>query len=420
MASTLWHAENRPAIDASSRRAMARRHPRGYARRGMTVRLGVAIVSLAILAGASSADAAPLPIQGLNGILELPAAKGTMVWTLGQDCISIEGVGWKPIKSRKRNTSTFAIGTTGAVGLLDAVNRSGEVREEKDVALRFHNYSAKPDRALDVHDLGVEVRGGRAYLTGRIVKGKPTFAATKRVRLATIPKPRFFSGNATVPRHPTQTMPDTFLMAIQGNATLAAPLAAALNRIRCHPDPFFVIHPRPVRPGLRFGFVSMQLQPSAAIGTGGTAGVSPEFETDDLDVTFTSTPIAPASQNKAGIGLPIADGAHARVACVYGFRCTPAAGAQFGLSGGITVTANGHSATIDALQMRFEPGGTGESPVTVLFGNVNGQPMDLTRDSAQGETATSEFLQALSAALGVTVSRAFFGSTVTFTKLTAG
>jgi hypothetical protein len=384
------------------------------------VRFAPAFVSLAILAGASPADATPLPIQGVNGLLELPATKGTVVWTLGQDCISIEQAGWKVTKSRSRNVSTFVLGGTDAVGSVDASTRSGEMREKRGVDLIFHNFNAKPDRVLELHELGVELRGGHAYLTGRLVKGKPTFAASKRIRLATIAKPRVVSGNATVPRHPTQTMPDTFLMAIQGNATLAAPLAAALNRIRCHPDPFFVIKPRPVRPGLRFGFVALQLEPAAAVGVGGTVGLTPDFEADDSNATFTNSPVAPATQGKLGIGLPVADGAHAAMACTYGFRCSPAPGAQFGIAGGITVSANGRSATIDSLQMRFTPGGPGESPVVTLAGSVNGRQMDLTTDAVGGETATSEFLQALSSALGVTVTRAFFGSNVIFTKLTAG
>jgi hypothetical protein len=215
-------------------------------------------------------------------------------------------------------------------------------------------------------------------------------------------------------------MPDTFLMAIQGNATLAPPLAAALNRIRCHPDPFFAIKPRPVRPGLRFGFVALQLEPGAAVGVGGTAGLTPDFEADESNATFTSDPIAPAVRGKIGIGLPIADGAHAAMTCVYGFRCTPAAGAEFGLAGGITVSANGRTATIDSLQMRFTPSASRASPAVTLAGDVNGQPMDLASDATGPETATSEFLQALSSALGVSVTRAFLGPSVTFTKLTAG
>lgn len=380
----------------------------------MIRRLAAAIVPLTLLAGASSAQAKPLPIQGLNGVLELPAAKGSMLWTLGQDCINVEGGRWQVTRSRKPNTSTFVQLGTDTVGSVDGSNRTGEVHEKKDLALGFHNLSAKPDRLLNVWDIGVELRGGHAYLTGRIVKGKPLFAASKRIRLATIARPSFFAGNATVPGHPTQTQPDTFLMAIQGNATLAAPLAAALNRIRCHPNKFFVIHPRPVRPGLRFGFVSLQLEPGAAVGLAGVAGTSPEVDTED-GTQVIATAVAPAVQGKAGIGMPLVDGTHADMTCRYGGKCQPAPGTQLGLAGGVTVSANGRSATIDAIQLRY--GQTGDQE-PVVAGHVNGQQMDLTTPDSRG--GTPEFLQALSAALGVTVTDARLSPAVTFTKLGPG
>jgi hypothetical protein len=370
----------------------------------MGARFAVAIVALALLAGACVAQASPLPIQGLNGVLELPAAKGTTVWTLGQDCISIDPSGWQATRSRTRNTSTFIQLGTGTVGSVDGVARTGEVHEKNDLALSFHNYNVRPDRVLEVRDLGVDMRGGRAYLTGRVVKGKPTFAAAKRIRLATIAHPSFVSGNATVPGHPSQTRPDTFLMAIQGKATLAAPLAAALNRIRCHPNKFFAIHPRPVRPGLRFGFVSIQLEPGAAVGVAGVVGTSPDFETAD-ETPVTTVPIAPATQGKTGIGLPLMDGTHTPMTCKYGGLCHPTADAQLAADGGYTVSANGRSATIDTISVRFVSGDA------VLAGHLNGQQMDLTGP---------QFLQALSDALGVSVVGAHFDPVVTFTKLTAG
>jgi hypothetical protein len=59
--------------------------------------------------------------------------------------------------------------------------------------------------------------------------------------------------------------------------------------------------------------------------------------------------------------------------------------------------------------------------VELLTGQVDRQQMDLTALDDHGNArATPEFLQALSTALGVTVTGAFFEPTATFTKLTAG
>jgi hypothetical protein len=382
----------------------------------LIARLGVAVVSLTLFAGVSTAHATPVPIQGLNGVLELPAAKGSMVWTLGQDCISVEAGGWQTTRSRKPNTTTLVQLQTDTVGSMDAAAPAGAVQEKRDLAFGFHNLNAQPDRLLNVWDLGIELRGGRAYLTGRLLKGKPLFAAAKRVRLATIAHPSFVSGNATVPRHPSQTMPDTFLMAIQGNATLAAPLAAALNRIRCHPNKYFAIHPRPVRPGLRFGFVSIQLEPGAAFGVTGNVATSAEFETAD-NTPLTASATAPATLGKAGIVLPLVDGTHVAMTCRYGGKCAPATDAQLALAGGIAVSSpDGRSATVDAIHLTYAFRATGGSPIPVLAGNVNGQPMQLTTTDG----STPEFRQALSAALGVDVVGAFLDPAPTFTKLTGG
>ena len=384
----------------------------------VTARFAATVVTLALAAGASPANAAPLAIQGLTGVIEMPGAKGSALWTLGQDCIAVEPKRWQSIGSRNRNTLTLGAGATPAAGSVDGSARVGEAHETKAVALGFHDYNVKPDRVLEVQDLGIELRGGRAYLTGRLVRGKPTFAAAKRVRLATIARPRFFAGNATVPRHPSQTQPNTFLMAVQGKATVAAPLAKALNRIRCKPNKFFVIHPRPVRPGIPFGFVTIQLQPGAAVGVAGLAGTSPEFVTSD-DSTLAASAIAPATLGKAGIGMPLQDGTHAALTCSFGRDCGPAAGTQLGLAGGITVSAGGRSASIDGIQMTFAGGQSGDPPVAVA-GRVNGQQMDLTSAEDGPERATPEFLQALSSALGVTVVTARFSPAVTFTQLTPG
>jgi hypothetical protein len=303
-----------------------------------------------------------------------------------------------------------------AVGSMDGVTVAGEVHEKNDLAFAFHNLNVKPDRLIEIHDLGIELRGGRGYLTGRLVKGKPLFAAAKRIRLATIAHPSFVSGNATVRGHPTQTIPDTFLMSIQGNATLTAPLAKALNRIRCHPDPNFAIHPRPVRPGLRFGFVSIQLEPGAAFGVAGVVGTTPEFEAAD-GTPITTTAIAPATLGKIGIAMPLADGTHVAMTCSDGERCEPAADAQLAQGGGLTVASpDGHSATIDAIRLSFGFRQGGTTPIPVLAGHVNGQQMNLT--TVDGPTP--ELLQALSAALGLNVVDAHFEPVVTFTKLAAG
>ena len=75
----------------------------------------------------------------------------------------------------------FLLGTPGysASGTYDPIARRGAANESV-AALRFERLTAKGGRAFELRDMGIEIAGTRAYVTGRIVNVKSTIAAAKR------------------------------------------------------------------------------------------------------------------------------------------------------------------------------------------------------------------------------------------------
>src|SRR5206468_793358 len=90
-------------------------------------------------------------------------------------------------------------------------------------------------------------------------------------------------------------VPDTFVMALQGRATVLPALARELTRIRCRGPHIVTSHP--IRAGSPFGEVRVQMRPDRATGVGGTfeiggLEVSGYDGSADQDVTVAVTPTA--------------------------------------------------------------------------------------------------------------------------------
>src|SRR4051812_43999876 len=195
--------------------------------------LAGALVSLIALAasavGAPAASATPIHISALRWVMAFSYAKGQFPDVIGQDCVSFGGVDWS--SGRSRDKSLFLYGTPGfkASGTYDAVARRGAANESV-TAFRFERVIGKGG-AFEVRDMGMDIAGGRAYVTGRIVSVKSTIAAAKRVRLAVIPHPKFLAGPSRDRKR--RNIPNSFLIALQGRASVMPALAAAIERIRC-------------------------------------------------------------------------------------------------------------------------------------------------------------------------------------------
>src|SRR5205814_1184105 len=137
-----------------------------------------------------------------------------------------------------------------------------------------------------------------------------------------------------------RSIPDSFLIALQGRASVMPALAAAINHIRCT-RPIGVIRPRKLKPGTPFGQVTVQLQPDAAVGFGGTAeiGNGPSF-IDDEGVDIQAQPVGSAKVFRAagdrGLRFGMSAGTRTPLTCQSGYRCVPTPGSQFELAAGFT------------------------------------------------------------------------------------
>jgi len=368
------------------------------------------LVIAASAVGAPAASATPVHISALRWVVAFSYGKGQFPDVVGQDCVSFGGVDWS--SGRSRDKTVFLYGTLGfkASGTYDAIARRGAANESV-TAFRFERVIGKGG-AFEVRDMGMEIAGGRAYVTGRIVSVKSTIAAAKRVRLAVVARPKFLAGPSHNPKH--QNIPDSFLIALQGRATVMPALAAAIERIRCK-RPIGVIRPRKLKPGTPFGQVTVQLQPDAAIGLAGTAeiGNGPTFSNDEgVDIQaqpIGSTKVFSAAGDR-GLRFSMPAGTRTPLTCQNGYSCVPSPGSQFGLADGFTLSYNGRTATVDGLTAveSSDP----SAPGLGLTGVLNGQSMTISDPSG---SAPDAFLAALSQALGLTFSSGFLSLTPKFT-----
>jgi hypothetical protein len=370
------------------------------------------LAALACALVAPAARATPVPIQGVRWEVDSSYRKGQWLDNLGQSCVGIRPVDWSGASTRadfrKKISRWVESPPARATGSFDGVSESGRV-SESTIALEFSRV-VKPFTAINLENVGIELRGGRGYVTGSFTKPKSYISAAKRVQLAVIAHPKLFKGPALDRKH--RPIPNTFLMAVQGNATIAPGLAKALNRFRCT-KPVGVLRPRPVKIGAPFGFVTVQMLPAAGAGTGGTVDlIHMKFDSDsETDVSI--HPVAPATSvrvhGETGIRFVLGGDNRVPLECQAGSSCIPTAGGKLGIAaGGFTVALNGRMVTVDSIEGFY----AGSSVEAGLVANVNGQRMTIV--NAGGE-ASNEFLAALSGALGATFSDGFIGVTTTFT-----
>ena len=357
------------------------------------------LAALACALIAPAARATPVPIQAVRWELDTTDRHGTWVDNLGQSCVGIRPVDWSGASSRadyrKHIIRYVEFPPVGSSGSFDGVARGGTVTENQ-VAFEFSRV-VKPFTAIDLENVGIEMTAGRAYLTGSFTKPKSYISAARRVRLAVIAHPKLLSGAELDRKH--RPIANTFALAIQGSATIGPGLAAALNGFRCK-RPVGVLRPRPIRTGASLGFLTLQMLPAGAAGVGGTVDLAGmQFQTDTGD-NPAIRPVAPSTSVHVGgepaLRMQLASDDRTALDCQFGTRCIPTAGAMLRIAdGGFTVALGGRSVTVDSLGAAYG----GEPIGAEVTASVNGQPMTIF---SHGFEATSDFLSALSSALGVT------------------
>jgi hypothetical protein len=382
-------------------------------------RTALLLVVTSSAAAAPAASASPVPIAGMRAQFDMKFRPGQWLRRVGEDCISIADVGWGGAGSRKefaRGITHWIEPETQATGTYDGVAHAGAAHDSL-TGFEFSR-SVKPFTTLEMQNIGIEVSGGHAYVSATFAKGKPLFSVAKRVRIAMIANPKLIAGPATEQGHPDRQIPNSFLYAVQGKATILPGLRAVVQRFGCT-RPVGVLRPRPLRVGAPFGFVTFQLQPTGATGLAGTADMTDlELDNDEFaDVAI--APVAPATSGRAGaVRFEVAAGNTAPLSCSFGTSCVPAAGAKLGMAGGFTVSYNGKAVTVDGLEATYQAPVPPSTAGGVAFtASVDGQRMPIATPTQSAGRASAEFLAALSSALGLHFTGGSLGLTPTFTTL---
>jgi hypothetical protein len=366
--------------------------------------------TLACAVLATPAPAAPVPISGTGWVIAFNADGRHVFNQLGDNCLDISSpFGWnedngkKPFRSSKLYGAPFLPGT----GTYDPTTARGKAISPGP-ALRFDSF-LEHSKATILTSVGVEVAGARTYVTAIVSHGRSRFsAAGKRSRIALVKRSKRLEGQFHTTKG--QSIPSTWIYARQGTMTLLAPLAKAFERDRCKHGRFVSPRTRKIRAGTVLGHLTVQLYPDRATGTAGSLGVGNsdlELENDDSGAT-TPISVAPAAGatgtgvergEQPAIGFPLAAGARTPLNCVSGSKCRPAAGASFGLTGGIAFSANGRTATVGGLSAVYTAG----AAVTLvsLNGSLDGAPLTIATGFSDGSPNLSDDFQArLAAALG--------------------
>jgi hypothetical protein len=281
-------------------------------------------------------------------------------------------------------------------------------------ALRIDNFNAHA-HAIVVGSLGLKTAGAGAILSGRIQRTRTAFARTgPRRPLLRIKRMTYEAGPF---ERKGKVVPDTIVIGGSGRATVMPALAHELTRIRCRGPHIVTSHP--IRAGLSFGVVQLQVRPDAATGVGGTfeigsLDVTGYDATTDQDVTVTITPTAPARRAGKAIRWDLPADLRTPLQCEASYNCVPAVGAQFPLGGGFVLSLGGRSATVANLSVASQD--FNGLPGPVVTGTIDGAPITVLH----GGDTTSEFDDHVSAALGIAGLRSVAGIVAAhFTKTAA-
>jgi hypothetical protein len=357
--------------------------------------------------GAQSAAAAGTPIGGLRWVLALDKR---LPQRLQPGCVLISGLAWRESGSTKQHEALY--GTPGydrAKGTWSQDQRAGSVAGSSQ-ALLFDSAAPKKaqGRVFAIASPGLAFSHGRLYLTGVIRKTRSlTASAAPRQRLALIARPRLLSGPEQVTGKPP--VPNTFLFAVQGDATITKAFASALNRARCKGR---FAGGRPVRAGLRFGQITTQLLPQAATGLAGTidiAGGLKLYLQDGSTVDVAPSAGLAAATNKLGdnvLRATLPAGTATPLTCRLGEGCFP--NGLLTLPGQLTLSYGGRATVLSGLTLTYAPLGEG-AHVTAVTAILDGAPVTVANDPDAPNALSADLLGRVSAALGTTVETGTIG-----------
>lgn len=325
---------------------------------------------LAALGLAAPAGAAPATITQVNWDLMINSVGFGA--KLSGDCLDPVGDDFRwgafDAKSPFKYTHVFEGVGMPVSGSFDPATKTGRITGT-GTALRFDNFNAH-SHAIRLGGFGLRGGGSSATLTGRIERTGTRFVrfgpakSLMRLRRVTVQSGPF--------QRKGKDVPDTFVMALQGNATLLPALARELTRIRCRGP--HIVTSRPIRAGMSFGVVRAQLRPDAATGIGGVFELDGVAASDD-DGAVTVTSTAPAAQAAKVIRFGLPADLRTPLRCEASYNCAPPVGTQLALAGGFVLSQGGRSATVADLSVSYADA-NGRS-VPLLTGTLDGAPVTL-------------------------------------------
>lgn len=291
---------------------------------------------LSLLAATAPASAAPGNVWDLKIAYTMPSGPGS-VWSYSAgNCLIFTG-GWS-----RASTPRFVGHLREPRGQIDVAARSGELIVPGQGIHVDRIFGPRP-QARAATDVGLQLAGRRAYLTGTI-RSVRSFSArtTPRVRLAQL------HGSKVA----TKTVHGHLLTTVSGRATMLAPLTGMLNGLRCR-GPRLDEHPIPA--GSPLGTVTATFVPDSA-----TAAVASFGFSLSLDGTAYGPqpphvePTGDAQGDAGGLTFATAPGARIAASCTPD-GCTPDDG-YVALVGGLDFVDGARRLSVTELTLELARG----------------------------------------------------------------
>ncbi len=337
------------------------------------VRPLLAVLVVSLLAAAAPASAATLPDWNLSVRFTMPARPGTVYSQAAGNCLIFTG-GWSV-----DSTQRFSGSAERPRGHIDVTAHSGELIVPGEGIHVDRIFGPRP-QASAARDVGIQLAGRRAYLTGTIGSARSHSARTApRVRLAQL------HGPAAA----TRIVRGVPVASVRGRATMLAPLAGMLNRLRCR-GPHVDEHPIPV--GAPLGTVTATYVPGRASAPVDSVGFS---------VSLGGTAYGPEPPHVEPTGGAQADGDRIALAAAPGARvtercdpqlCEPVDG-HVALTGGFDLVDGARRLSVTGLTLDLANG------KAAIGGSVAGARLTLAAPEPGGDDRLPAITDALRAQL---------------------
>jgi hypothetical protein len=258
-----------------------------------------------LVATVAPAAAAPVALNRVQIAFTMPTGDHSVWLGSTANCLIFTG-GWS-----RYSTQRFLGATSRPRGLLDVGGRSGEAIVPGEAIHVDRIFGARP-KALAAADVGLQLDGRRAYLTGTIRRSRSHSARrAPRRRLARLSGVKLTS----------RTTHGQLVVTVRGRATMLPALAGALDRLRCKG---LRESGRPIRAGAALGPLTATIAPAGVTALAGTFEASPLL-LGSADPSPTIAATGGAQLNDPRLRFAWAPGTRVPATCPFG-ECAPSGG----------------------------------------------------------------------------------------------